>query len=159
MKVKYLKYIPLQEMVEAGMDEKEIILANVVMAFSKDDKELRAGFDNIAEAVPSSNRTVRRTLESLQKKGFVNIASGYKQRNANTYYPTKKLKSLYGQNGHINKAKLATHTPKGYVKKPEGFSLAKNYGLLKEYQSDLENFNESYALERLNTRINIKKNT
>ena len=85
MKVKYLKYVPLQAMVEAGMDEKEIILANVVMAFSRDDKELRAGFDNIAEAVPSSNRTVRRTLESLQKKGFVNIASGYKQRNANTH--------------------------------------------------------------------------
>ena len=119
MKVKYLKYIPLQKMVEAGMDEKEIILANVVIAFSKDDKKLRAGFDNIAEAVPSSNRTVRRTLESLQEKGFIYIASGYRQRNANTYYPTKKLKGLYGRSGHINKAKLATHTPKGYNSKED----------------------------------------
>lgn len=116
MKVKYLKYIPLQEMIEAGLNPNEILFCSILMSFCKDNKELRIGRDNISEAMGVSPSTIKRMTPSLEKKGYIKTISGYKERNANTYHPTKKLKDLYGQNDLINKVKMTHHTPKGYVK-------------------------------------------
>jgi DNA-binding MarR family transcriptional regulator len=116
MKVKYLKYIPLQEMIEAGLNPNEILFCSILMSFSKDNKELRVGRDNISEAMGVSPSTIKRMTPSLEKKGYIKTISGYKERNANTYHPTKKLKDLYGQNDPINRVKMTHHTPKGYVK-------------------------------------------
>ena len=153
MKVKYLKYVPLQAMVEAGLNPNEILFCSILMSFSKDDKELRVGRDNISEAMGVSPSTVKRMLPNLRKKGFVNIASGYKERNANTYYPTKKLKDLYGQNDPINKVNMTHHTPKGYVKKDPVASLAKQHDLLKEYQSDL---NSGLPIKDIEKRLHMR---
>ena len=159
MKVPYIKYMPLQKFVELGLNPTEIIFVSILVSFSKDDKTLKAGLDNISEAMGVSPATVKRLIPKLKNKGLISVVSGKAQRNANVYYPSTKLMSLYGQNDLINKVKMTNHTPKGYSKEDPIVSLAKQYGLLKEYLSDLETFNETYAEERLKTRINIKKNT
>ena len=159
MKVPYIKYIPLQKFVELGLTPTEIIFVSILVSFTKDDKTLRVGQDNLSEAMGVSPATVKRLIPKLKDKGLISVVSGKAQRNANVYYPSTKLMSLYGQNDLINKVKMTNHTPKGYSKEDPIVSLAKQYGLLKEYQSDLENFNQTYAEDRLKTRINIKKNT
>ena len=144
MRINYYKYFPLGKFMDLGLDANEMLFCAAVMSFSKDDKTLRAGYDNIAGAVPYSSRTLRRVVESCRKKGLVNVASGVKERNANTYYPTDKLKSLYGQNGHINKAKKANHTPskEGYN---TGEAAFKQHPLQKKYEEYVRNFGKDYA--------------
>jgi DNA-binding MarR family transcriptional regulator len=154
---------------ELGLNSNEMLFCAVLMSFHNDDKTLRAGFDNIQEALPISKNTLRRTLESLRKKGLINVASGSKERNANTYYPTEKLKACYAQNGPINMPKMGTHTPskEGYIIEKssemlsehlEGFhKVAKNHGFLKEFQQDLQQYPEQYAIDRLQQRIDIKE--
>lgn len=170
MRVKYLKYLPLQSFMEFGLSSNEMLFCAVLMSFHNDDKTLRAGFNNIAEALPISVRSIPRVVESLRKKGLVNVASGSKERNANTYYPTEKLKACYSQNGINNIAKMAAHTPskEGYIIEKssemlsehlEGFhKVAKNHGFLKEFQQDLQQYPEQYAIDRLQQRIDIKEN-
>ena len=156
MKVPYIKYIPLQKFVELGLNPTEIIFVSILVSFNKDDKTLRVGAENLSEAMGVSRNTIKRVVSSLKDKGLISVVSGKAQRNANVYYPSTKLMAQYGP---INRTKMVHHTPKGYSKEDPIVSLAKQYGLLKEYLSDLENFNETYAEERLKTRINIKKNT
>jgi DNA-binding MarR family transcriptional regulator len=151
MQVKYLKYVPLQLMVGHDFTMNEVVFASILMSFSKEDKKLRAGLDNIAEAMGVSGKTIGRIAKSLQDKGFIKIYSGQKQRNANQYNPTPKLTALYGQNVSINKDNVSTHTPKGYVTIPGKVNVPSRYR--KEYQSDLASFPESYALQRLQYRI------
>lgn len=170
MRVKYLKYLPLESFMELGLSSNEMLFCAVLMSFHKDDKTLRAGFDNIQEALPISKNTLRRIVESLRKKGLINIASGSKERNANTYYPTEKLKKCYAQNGPINMPKMGTHTPskEGYnieksSKTPSGslerfHTVARNHGFLKQFQQDLKEYPEQYAIDRLQQRIDIKLN-
>ena len=157
MKVKYLKFIPLEKFVELKLSSNEIVFVSILVSFSKDDKTLRAGYNNISEAMPCGPKTVYRIAESLRKKGLINIASGSKERNANTYYPTDKLKGLYRQNVPISIDKKSAHTPEGYVDKPgEVHRVPPEFN--KDYQSDISNFSESYALKRLKQRIANKKN-
>ena len=148
MRINYYKYFPLGKFMDLDLDANEMLFCAAVMSFSKDDKTLRAGYDNIAAAVPCSARTLRRVVESCRKKGLVNVASGAKERNANTYYPTDKLKSLYGQNGHINKAKMATHTPskEGYNTEDDAIKLRH---LQRKYAEYVKNFGIDYANARL----------
>tara|TARA_R110002167_G_scaffold15339_2_gene61271 strand:- start:751 stop:1230 length:480 start_codon:yes stop_codon:yes gene_type:complete len=155
MQVKYLKYIPLQLMVGHNFSMNEVVFASILMSFNKDDKKLRAGFDNIAEAMGVSGKTIERIAKSLKSKGFITIYSGKKQRNANQYNPTPKLTALYGQNVSINIDKKSNHTPKGYVTIPGKVRVPSRYS--KEYQSDLNNYSASYALERLEQRIERDK--
>ena len=156
MKVPYLKYIPLQKFVELGLTPTEMLFVAILVSFTKDDKTLRVGQDNLSEAMGVSPATVKRLIPKLKDKGLISVVSGKAQRNANVYYPSTKLMAQYGP---IDRPKMVHHTPKGYSKEDPIVSLAKQYGLLKEYQSDLENFNQTYAEDRLKTRINIKKNT
>jgi DNA-binding MarR family transcriptional regulator len=155
MQVKYLKYVPLQLMVGHDFSMNEVVFASILMSFNKEDKKLRAGQDNIAEAMGISGKTIGRIAKSLSTRGFITIYSGKKQRNANQYNPTPKLTALYGQNVPIDKDKMTNHTPKGYVTIPGKVNIPSRYS--KEYQSDLANFTESYALERLQARIDRDK--
>jgi len=116
MKVKYVKYFLLQELVELGLSMNEVVFVNVLVSLRNDKKVLRAGQDNISEAMGVCGKTIGRIAISLKEKGLISIVSGYAKRNANTYYPKKKLLDLYRQNVHINIDKKSTHTPKGYVK-------------------------------------------
>jgi len=133
----------------------EVVFASILMSFNKEDKKLRAGQDSIAEAMGISGKTIGRIANSLQDKGFIKIYSGKAQRNANQYNPTPKLTALYGQNVSINRDKMSNHTPKGYVTIPGEANVPPRYS--KEYQSDLANFNPSYALKRLQYRIERDK--
>ena len=151
MQVKYLKYIPLELMVGHDFSMNEVVFASIVMSFNKEDKKLRAGQDNLAEAMGISGKTIGRIANSLKNKGFITIYSGKAQRNANQYNPTPKLIALYGQNVSINRDKMSNHTPKGYVTIPGEVNVPPRYS--KEYKSDLANFPASYALERLQYRI------
>ena len=40
MKVKYLKYIPLQAMIEAGLNPNEMLFCSILMSFTKDNMRL-----------------------------------------------------------------------------------------------------------------------
>ena len=140
MKIKYLKYIPLQQFVELGLSANQILLASAVMSFYKDDKTLRVGYKKLAEATGIPVRTVRRDMATLANIELIIIKSGKAKRNANEYFPTKKLKDLYGHGGHINMVTVANHTPskEGDNREGDPASLAKQYNLHKEYMSDLE---------------------
>ena len=156
MDIPYIKYIPLKNLRDQGLNSNEILIAGIIVSFNKTDN-LRAGYSNIAEAIGTSPKTAQRAINNLKDKKLIIVKSGYKQRNANEYIPTKKLLALYGQNDHINMAKMTTHTPKGYNKEDTPSSLAKKEGFSKEYQEDLKAYNEEYAKQRLLQRIQIKK--
>ena len=151
MKVKYLKYIPLQAMIEAGLNPNEMLFCSILMSFSKDNKELRVGRDNISEAMGVSPSTIKRMTPSLEKKGYIKTISGYKERNANTYHFTKKLKDLYGQNDPINRVKMTHHTPKGYVKGGDvSTSLEVSPPLTQENIDDID-----FALDKLFNKTEV----
>tara|TARA_R100000541_G_scaffold42394_1_gene49705 strand:+ start:4598 stop:5056 length:459 start_codon:yes stop_codon:yes gene_type:complete len=116
MKVKYLKFVPLQNLVEEGLTMNEVVFVSILVSFTKDDKTLRAGQDNLAEAMGITGKTISRIASSLKRKGLISVISGKAQRNANTYYPSIRLMSLYGQNVPIDRDKKSNHTPKGYSK-------------------------------------------
>ena len=153
MHVKYLKYALVGKLVDLGLTPSQIILANIIVSFGKEDKPLRAGYTKVGKLINVSGKTAQRDMDKLSVLGLVHIKSGKAQRNANEYRPTKKLQALYGQNVSINMDKLTNHTPKGYNKETPVVSLAKQHGFLKEYESDVENFNEEYAKRRLDQRI------
>jgi len=165
MKVKYLKYIPLQKLVELGLNPTQVLLTTIIISFNKDDKSLRAGLDNISEALGLSGKTVARAIPKLVELKLISVKSGYKQRNANEYLPTAKLKDLYGQNDHINKAsygqndhidmdKMTIHTPKGYViPKIDTDALARRYNFGKEHEDYKANFGPEYAKQMLVYRL------
>lgn len=158
MKVKYLKYIPLQALIELGLNSNQIILAAIVMSFYKDDKKLRVGYDKLSEASGIPARTVRRDMAILANTKLVTNNSGYKERNANEYIPTKKLIALYGHRGHIDIAKMATHTPskEGYNRETDADALARRHGFTKEYAADQKLFGIENAKARLDQRIALK---
>ena len=147
MKVKYLKYVPLEAMIELGLNMNEVVFCSILMAFSKDDKDFRAGSKNISESMGVSGSTIKRIVTSLQKKKLINVASGFKQRNANTYYPTSKLKALYSQNGLIDKTKMVPHTTTKVVynneKKVGTFSVPPS--LRKKWEEYNHLYGKSYA--------------
>ena len=153
MKVKYIKYFLLEELVELGLSMNEVVFANVLVSFHKDDKVLRAGQENISEAMGVCGKTIGRIAIKLRDKGLISIVSGKAQLNANTYYPSTRLLGLYRQNVSINKDKKSNHTPKGYVKKDPVASLAKQHDLLKEYQSDL---NAGLPLKDIKQRLEMR---
>tara|TARA_R110000737_G_scaffold351224_1_gene392776 strand:+ start:246 stop:725 length:480 start_codon:yes stop_codon:yes gene_type:complete len=151
MQVKYLKYVPLALMVGHDFSMNEVVFASILMSFNKEDKKLRAGQNNIAEAMGVSGKTIGRIAKSLKTKGFITIYSGQSQRNANQYNPTPKLTALYGQNVSIDKDKKSNHTPKGYVTIPGEVRVPPRYS--KEYQTDLAGYGTKFALDRLQQRI------
>lgn len=153
MKVPYLKFIPLQKLVELGLNPTQVLLATIIISFGKDDKTLRAGLDNISEALGLSGSTIKRAIPKLVELKLVTVKSGYKQRNANEYLPTPKLKALYGQNDHINRVKMTIHTPKGYNKEDDVRALARKHNLLKDYEKELEEYPKDYADKRLKQKI------
>ena len=155
MKVKYLKFIPLQAFVELGLKPTEILFVSILVSFSKDDKTLRAGLDNISEAMGVSRNTVKRLIPRLKDKGLISVHSGYKERNANTYYPTDKLKGLYRQNVPISIDKKSAHTPKGYVTKPGEVVVPPAFSKL--YLDYLTGFGEPYAQKMLRTYLSKQK--
>lgn len=157
MKVKYLKYLPLENLVEQGLNPTQILLLGIIVSFNKDDKSLRAGLGNISEALGVSSPTIKRCIPKLVELKLITVVSGKKERNANEYKPTKKLLALYGQNDPIDRVKMTNHTPKGYNKEDSVDALARRHNLLKEYQEDLKAFNEEYAENRLLQRIELKK--
>ena len=158
MKVKYLKYIPLQKLVELGLNPTQVLLTTIIISFNKDDKSLRAGLDNISEALGLSGKTVARAIPKLVELKLISVKSGYKQRNANEYLPTAKLKDLYGQNDHIDMDKMTIHTPKGYViPKIDTDALARRYNFGKEHEDYKANFGPEYAKQMLDRHIQRKE--
>lgn len=157
MKVKYLKYVPLQAMIELELNMNEVVFCSILMAFSRDDKDFRAGAENISESMGISGSTIKRIVTSLQKKKLINVASGFKQRNANTYYPTSKLKALYSQNGLIDKTKMVPHTTTKVVysnEKKEGtFSVPPS--LRKKWEEYNHLYGKTYADNAIKRLINL----
>jgi len=157
MQVKYLKYIPVSKLVELGLNPTQLLLAAIIVSFNSDNKSLRAGLGNISEALGLSAKTVQRAIPKLIELKLITVISGYKERNANEYKPTKKLLALYGQNDRINMDKSSTHKPKGYIKENDAAALARRHNFQKEYEQDVKAYNEEYAQKRLEQRIAIKK--
>ena len=158
MKVPYLKFIPLQKLVELGLNPTQVLLATIIISFGKDDKTLRAGLDNISEALGLSGSTIKRAIPKLVELKLVTVKSGYKQRNANEYLPTPKLKALYGQNDHINRVKMTTHTPKGYIKKKEEGTFSVPPSFSQRYKEYVEGYSQEYADKQLKRYLeNVNK--
>ena len=156
MYIKYLKYIPVQKLVEQDLSPTQIMIASTIISFHKTGN-LRVGYASIGEALNIGSSTVKRNIKPLVDKKLVYVKSGYKERNANEYIPTAKLLALYSQNDPINTVKMTAHTPKGYSKEDTLSSLAKKEGFSKEYAEDLKNYNPEYAEDRLHKRIKLKQ--
>lgn len=155
MQVPFIKFMILQKLIDLGCSPSQVLLANIVGSFAKQDKPLIGGYTTIGKLIGVSPKTAQRDMQVLEDLDLVFIKSGRHKRNANQYNPTSKLKSLYGQFGHTDKVKSTTNTPKGYVTIPGKVNVPSRYS--KEYQSDLANFPASYALERLQYRIERDK--
>ena len=158
MHIKYLPYMPISKMVELNLSPSQMLLCGIIVSFNKDNKSLRAGYSKIGKAINVSGKTVERDIKKLLDLKLITVKSGKKERNANEYKPTKLLLSLYGQKVSINIDKLSNHrsSKEDHNKPSYAASLAKQHNFVKEYQQDLKDFNEEYALQRLEYRINIK---
>ena len=119
MYIKYLKYAVVQPLVELGLSPSQLLLANIIISYSKQDKPLIGGYTTLGKLINVSGKTVQRDVKKLQDLKLVGVKSGRFKRNANQYFPTKKLKSLYGQNVRINMDKKSANTPKGYYSKED----------------------------------------
>ena len=155
MQVPYIKFFIIDKLLKLGLSPSQMLLANIVGSFAKEDKPLIGGYTTIGKLIGVSPKTAQRDMQVLEDLDLVFIKSGRHKRNANQYNPTSKLKSLYGQFGYTDKVKKTTNTPKGYVTIPGKVRVPSRYS--KEYQSDLDNYSASYALERLEQRIERDK--
>ena len=156
MYIKYIKYIPVQKLVELDLSPTQMMIAATIISFHKSGN-LRVGYASIGEALNIGSSTVKRNIQPLVEKKLVYVKSGYKERNANEYIPTAKLLALYSQNDPINTVKMTAHTPKGYSKEDTLSSLAKKEGFSEDYQKDLKLFGKEQAEKRLKQRINSKQ--
>ena len=155
MQIPFIKFFILDKLLKFGLSPSQMLLANIIGSFAKEDKPLIGGYTTIGKLIGVSPKTAQRDLQVLEDIDLVFIKSGRHKRNANQYNPTSKLKSLYGQFGHTDKVKSTTNTPKGYVTIPGKVNVPSRYS--KEYQSDLDNYSASYALGRLQQRIERDK--
>tara|TARA_R100000734_G_C3219916_1_gene31830 strand:- start:46 stop:531 length:486 start_codon:yes stop_codon:yes gene_type:complete len=126
MYIKYLKYAVIQPLVELGLSPSQLLLANIIISFSKEDKPLIGGYTTIGKLINVSGKTVQRDIIKLQEHKLVGVKSGRFKRNANQYFPTKKLKRYmthspqsYRQNVRIDIDKKSANTPKGYYSKED----------------------------------------
>ena len=157
MYIKYLKYIPVKKLVDLDLSPTQMMIATTIVSFHKTGN-LRVGYASIGEALNIGSSTVRRNIEPLIDKKLVYVKSGYKERNANEYIPTKKLLALYGQNEHIDTVKMTAHTPKGYNREDQSSSsLAKKIGFTKEYEKYQKDFSTEYADKMLQRKIKETK--
>ena len=156
MQVPFIKFFILDKLLKLGLSPSQMLLANIVGSFAKQDKPLIGGYTTIGKLIGVSPKTAQRDMQVLEDLDLVFIKSGRHKRNANQYNPTPKLKSLYGQFGHTDKVKKSTNTPnKGIITISGEVNVPPRYS--KEYQSDLANFPASYALKRLQDRINLDR--
>ena len=155
MQIPFIKFFILDKLLKLGLSSSQILLANIVGSFAKEDKPLIGGYTTIGKLIGVSPKTAQRDLQVLEDLDLVFIKSGRHKRNANQYNPTSKLKSLYGQFGHTDKVKSTTNTPKGYVTIPGKVNVPSRYS--KEYQSDLAGYGNEFALRRLQQRIERDK--
>ena len=126
MYIKYLKYAVVQPLVELGLSPSQLLLANIIISFSKEDKPLIGGYTTIGKLINVSGKTVQRDIIKLQELKLVRVKSGRHTRNANQYFPTKKLKGYvtqspqsYRQKVRIDMDKKSANTPKGYYSKED----------------------------------------
>ena len=155
MQIPFIKFFILDKLLKLGLSSSQILLANIVGSFAKEDKPLIGGYTTIGKLIGVSPKTAQRDMQVLEDLDLVFIKSGRHKRNANQYNPTSKLKSLYGQFGHTDKVKSTTNTPKGYVTIPGKVNVPSRYS--KEYQSDLAGYGNEFALRRLQQRIERDK--
>ena len=116
MYIKYLKYAVVDPLVQLGLTPSQLLLANIIVSFSKEDRPLRGGPQTIGKLINVSGKTVQRDVKKLQELKLITVKSGRHTRNANQYMPSKKLTGLYGRNVRINMDRKSTNTPKGYNK-------------------------------------------
>ena len=114
MYIKYLKYAVIDALVQLGLTPSQLLLANIIISFSKEDRPLIGGQQTLGKLINVSGKTVQRDVKKLQELKLITVKSGRHTRNANQYMPSKKLKGLYGQNVRINMDRKSTNTPKGY---------------------------------------------
>ena len=155
MQIPFIKFFILDKLLKFGLSPSQMLLANIVGSFAKDDKPLIGGYTTIGKLIGVSPKTAQRDMQVLEDQDLVFIKSGRHKRNANQYNPTSKLKSLYGQFGHTDKVKSTTNTPKGYVTIPGKVNVPSRYS--KEYQSDLAGYGSEFASRRLQQRIERDK--
>lgn len=165
MNVKYLKYIPLQALVDLGLNPTQYMLASIVVSFYKEGKPLIDSFEGLAKAVGvGSKTTAKNAMYHLRDLELVTIESGFKKRNANQYAPTKKLVELFGidrtksnlsknKNCSIDRTKIVHNTPlKGVYTTSQSdgaFSApSSSEAYCKEtYNRYKDNFGETYAMK------------
>jgi hypothetical protein len=116
MYIKYLKYAVVDPLVQLGLTPSQLLLANIIVSFSKEDRPLIGGQQTIGKLINVSGKTVQRDVKKLQELKLITVKSGRHTRNANQYMPSKKLTGLYGRNVRINMDRKSTNTPKGYNK-------------------------------------------
>ncbi len=155
MQIPFIKFFILDKLLKLGLSPSQMLLANIIGSFAKEDKPLIGGYTTIGKLIGVSPKTAQRDLQVLEDQDLVFIKSGRHKRNANQYNPTSKLKSLYGQFGHTDKVKSTTNTPKGYVTIPGKVNVPSRYS--KEYQSDLAGYGSEFASRRLQQRIERDK--
>ena len=155
MQIPFIKFFILDKLLKLGLSPSQMLLANIIGSFAKEDKPLIGGYTTIGKLIGVSPKTAQRDMQVLEDQDLVFIKSGRHKRNANQYNPTSKLKSLYGQFGHTDKVKSTTNTPKGYVTIPGKVNVPSRYS--KEYQSDLAGYGSEFASRRLQQRIERDK--
>jgi len=114
MYIKYLKYVAVDQLVQLGLTPSQLLLTNIIISFSKEDRPLIGGQETLGKLINVSGKTIQRDIKKLQELKLITVKSGRHTRNANQYMPSKKLKGLYGQNVPINMDRKSTNTPKGY---------------------------------------------
>ncbi len=136
MYIKYLKYAVIEPLIQLGLTPSQLLLANIIISFTKEDKPLIGGYTTIGKLINVSGKTAQRDIKKLQELKLITVKSGRHTRNANQYKPSKKLKALYGQNVRINMDKKSANTPKGYYREKDSFieSLPHKEKTMAEFQ-------------------------
>jgi DNA-binding MarR family transcriptional regulator len=99
--IKYIPFLPIAALSELKCSSDEMLISGIVASFAKEGKPLICSYDYLAQQLNISNSTTKRVVKKLVEKGLITKDSGLKERNANKYYATSKLKKIYNLNDSV----------------------------------------------------------
>ena len=147
MIVKYLKYSIYEPLFEMGLNLNEVMLANTIVSFYKEDKPVIDSFAGLGKVINSSGKTAERAIKTLKEKELITVLSGFKQKNANQYKPTEKLLKRYRQNVYNDIDKLSKNTSsiEEYTTERKGDTLRVPPSFQKKYEFYVKEFGKTEA--------------
>ena len=82
MQIPFIKFFILDKLLKLGLSPSQMLLANIIGSFAKEDKPLIGGYTTIGKLIGVSPKTAQRDLQVLEDIDLVFIKSG---RNLNLY--------------------------------------------------------------------------